>query len=647
MAAAIGGVKPFLSARSTSAPAPSRRCAVFQSCCDVAISNGVRPWVSCPFGSTWSIRHNSMSESRWIVTARTSSLGEMEMRAGGSGPSAVAQNNIKSTTPIRKTNRLLNTRICRVGPDIIQAVSSTVIGAGLNCEPTFEQAGIGRIQLNVACSVLSNFQPMRLSILTLCVALSTSFAAQPEAVPTSTVPAAVAEAGKDVVHQLNNAFAKVFETVAPSVVIIEVSKKNDIAESSPLDDLFFQGAPDDNNQRRNPGGPRPIQSEGSGFIVRPDGYIFTNFHVVEGADKIDVKLRDGRNFSGRVVGTDEKTDIAVVKIDAKDLPVVQLGDSDAVRVGQFAFAIGAPFKLDYTFTYGVVSGKGRSKLLQTGAYSISDYLQTDASINPGNSGGPLCDIDGKVIGMNTLINGLNRGLGFAIPSNLANEIGQQLVAGKKIARPWLGIRIESVGDNPNTRDLLKGIDKGVVVRTIEADAPANKSDLRPFDVITKVDGTPVTTDTQLQREILKKKIGQAVKLTVWRKGQTIEIPVTTGELPNEIARASNEIVPREQGRPEDAGKLGLQVQDITKEMAERLRLGDAHGVIVTDVADNSIAAAQGIEREDVITEVDGKPVKDVRSFREALTKADPKRGVLFYLDRQGSKTFAVLKANGQ
>jgi serine protease Do len=162
-----------------------------------------------------------------------------------------------------------------------------------------------------------------------------------------------------------------------------------------------------------------------------------------------------------------------------------------------------------------------------------------------------------------------------------------------------------------------------------------------------VDGTPVTTDTQLQREILKKKIGQTVKLTVWRKGKTIEIPVTTGELPNANTPASNEITPPQQERPEDAGKLGLQVQDITKEMAERLRLGDAQGVIVTDVTDNSIAAAQGIEREDVITEVDGKPVTSVRSFREALSKADPKRGVLLYLDRQGSKTFAVLKANAQ
>src|SRR3989449_1290156 len=487
---------------------------------------------------------------------------------------------------------------------------------------------------------------MRLSILSLCVALSTSFAAQPEAVPTSSVPAAAAEAGKDVVHQLSNAFAKVFETVAPSVVIIEISKKNEISESSPLDDLFFQGPPDENNPRRNPGGPRQVQSEGSGFIVRPDGYIFTNFHVVEGADKIEVKLQDGRNFPARVVGTDEKTDIAVVKIDAKDLPVVQLGDSDTVRVGQFAFAIGAQFKLDYTFTYGVVSGKGRSKLFQTGGYSISDYLQTDASINPGNSGGPLCDIDGKVIGMNTLINGMNRGLGFAIPINMAKEIGAELVAGHKIMRPWLGIRIETLGDDPTIRDLFKGADKGVVVRTIEADAPASKSDLRPFDVITQVDGTPIETDSQLQHEILKKKIGQNVQLTVWRKGQTIKVPIKTGELPNEIARASNEPPRPAQPERQEVGKFGLQVQELTKDVAERLHLPVGKGVVVTDVEDNSIAAAQDIQREDVITEVDGKPVTNVHSFREALTKADPKRGVLLYLDRKGSKTFAVLKAGG-
>ncbi len=484
----------------------------------------------------------------------------------------------------------------------------------------------------------------------LSLPLASALMAQPapaEASPTPTVAAAAAAQGKDVVHQLNNAFAHVFDVVAPSVVIIEVTKKSDAGDGSSLDDLFFQNQPDENNPHSFPHGFPPVQSEGSGFIIRPDGYIFTNQHVLEGADKIDVRLRDGRNFPAKIVGTDEKTDIGVIKIDANNLPVAQIGNSDKVRVGQFAFAIGAPFKLDYTFTYGVISGKGRNKLLDNVGYSISDYIQTDASINPGNSGGPLCDIDGKVIGMNTLINGLNRGLGFAIPSNLVNEIGQQLVAGHKIIRSWLGIRIETLGDDSSLRDLFKGIDRGVLVRTIEADAPAYKSDLRPFDVITKVDGKPVDTDSQLQREILKKKVGQTVQLTVWRKGQTLQVPVTTGELPNQISQVSNTAPspPAPAVTPEDANKLGLQVQDLTKDVAMRLKLSASHGVIVTDVADNSIAAAQDIQREDVITEVDGRPVTNVASFREALKKADPQRGILLYLDRKGTKTFAVLRAS--
>jgi S1-C subfamily serine protease len=187
------------------------------------------------------------------------------------------------------------------------------------------------------------------------------------------------------------------------------------------------------------------------------------------------------------------------------------------------------------------------------------------------------------------------------------------------------------------------------VRTIEADAPASKSDLRPFDLITQVDGTPIETDSELQHEILKKKIGQNVQLTVWRKGQTIRVPIKTGELPNEITRASNEpaqpIQPRQPSQ-ENVGKFGLQVQELTEEVAKRLKLPVQKGVIVTDVEDNSIAAAQDIQREDVITEVDGKPVTNLQSFREALNKADPKRGVLLYLDRKGTKTFAVLKASG-
>jgi len=515
-------------------------------------------------------------------------------------------------------------------------------------EGAFHTVLPGKLALNSYRQAVSKLLTMRLvfSILVSGVLATASHAApplsQPETGPTPSVPAEAAEAGKDVVHQLNSAFTKVFEVVAPSVVIIEVTKKNDGNENPTIDDLFFQNQPDE-SPRRGPRSTQPVQSEGSGFIVRADGFIFTNHHVLEGADRIDVKLKDGREFQAKLIGTDEKTDVAVIKIEANNLPAVQVGDSEAVRVGQFAFAIGAPFRLDYTFTYGVISGKGRSKLIATGGYSIADYLQTDASINPGNSGGPLCDIDGKVVGMNTLINGLNRGLGFAIPINLANEIGQQLISGQRIVRPWLGIRIETLGDDQSIRDLFKGLDKGVVVRTIEADAPAYKSDLRPFDVITQVDGAPVATDTQLQREVLKKKIGQNVDLTVWRKGQTLKIPVIAGELPGEVGRASNEPAPSAP-RPGDVSKFGLQVQDLSKEVAARLKLDVQQGVIVTDVADNSLASAQGMEREDVITEVDGKPVTNVASFREALTKADPRKGILLYLDRKGSKTFAVLKA---
>jgi serine protease Do len=499
--------------------------------------------------------------------------------------------------------------------------------------------------LNRRASGLSKIELMPRIFLPLIFIASASLrAAAPTPAPTPTIPAAAAEAGKDVVHQLNNAFAKAFEIVAPSVVIIEVTKKADSTDTSSLDDLLFQNQPDENNPRSAPRGFAPLQSEGSGFIVRPDGYIYTNDHVLDGAERIDVKLKDGREFQGKIIGRDEKTDVAVIKIDATNLPVVHFGDSDQIRVGQFAFAIGAPFRLDYTFTSGVISGKGRSKLLDSSGYSIADYLQTDASINPGNSGGPLCDIDGNVVGMNTLINGLNRGLGFAIPSNLVREIGEQLLAGHKILRPWLGIRIETLGEDPAIRDLFKGLDRGVVVRTIEADAPAYKSDLRPFDVITAVDAAPVGTDTQLQREILKKKIGQNVELSVWRKGQTLKIPVTTAELPSQSAAAPNESKPAGPPRQEDANKFGLQVQELTKEVATRLKLNVQQGVIVTDVADNSIAAAQDIQREDVITEVDGKAITNLATFRDALNKSDPQRGVLLYLDRKGSKTFAVLKA---
>jgi serine protease Do len=454
-------------------------------------------------------------------------------------------------------------------------------------------------------------------------------------------------------------FAPVVKKVAPAVVnisstrIIKTAAPGD--ETGSIDDFFrqfFGGGGGSRGGRLPFGAPqRPTErrasSLGSGVIVSADGYVLTNNHVVEQATSVKVALSDRRELTAKIVGTDPQTDIALLKLDAKGLPNLHMGDSAKVEVGDVALALGNPFGIGQTVTMGIIGAKGRGGL---GIEDYEDFIQTDAAINPGNSGGALVNTKGDLIAINTAIlsgGGGNQGIGFAIPINMAKEIGTELIAGHKIVRPWLGIRIETLGDDPSIRDLFKGLDHGVVVRAIEADAPANKSDLRPGDVITRVDGAPVTTDSQLQHEILKKKVGQHVDLTVWRKGQTIKIPVATGELPNEIARASNESAPQpNEPREEELGKFGLQVQDLSKEVSERLHLGVQQGVIVTDVAENSIAAQQGIEREDVITEVDGKPVTDVKSFREAINRADPKRGVLLYIDRKGSKTFAVLKATG-
>src|SRR5438067_4205941 len=272
-----------------------------------------------------------------------------------------------------------------------------------------------------------------------CVVVSSAFCAP-------AMRAAVEETKpRDFLHQLDDAFAGVFEKVAPAVAVIEASKKPGADDREEAFDFFFR----DPTAPNSPNGPNsdqdkdkdrdkdsarrffrmpqlPTRSEGSGFIIRPDGYILTNCHVIEDSDKIEVKLKDGRRFTAKVIGTDDKTDIAVVKIDAKNLPTVPLADSDTVRVGQLCFAIGVPYNLDYTFTTGVISAKGRSNLTSTRSKPMyEDYVQTDAAINPGNSGGPLFDIDGRVVGMNTLIHGINHGLGFAVRSNMLRDVGEQ------------------------------------------------------------------------------------------------------------------------------------------------------------------------------------------------------------------------------
>jgi serine protease Do len=466
---------------------------------------------------------------------------------------------------------------------------------------------------------------------------------------------------KSIATQLNDAFVNVFEHVAPAVVVIDVIKKTSSeGEGSEAFPDFFRTPPGSGNDdgKGNAGSGdvqerlrRVLPSEGSGFIIQASGFILTNNHVVANAEKITVRLKDGRQFPGRVVGTDEKTDIAVVKIDATDLPVAELADSDAVRVGEIACAIGVPYNLDYSFTTGVVSAKGRNKLDLGTPDNYEDYLQTDASINPGNSGGPLVDLDGKVIGMNTLINGLNRGLGFAIPSNMLRETGDQLIHSGRVVRPYIGVRILSVDDETPERDgaVFSGVKKGVIVETILPDTPAYHSDLHAADVITEVDGVPVSTDRELQKQILGKKIGATVELSVFRKGKIIKIPVTTGELPAVVADTANPngeaATPESEAAKQETKDLyGMQLQELTKDLASGLGVNTNSGVVVADVADNSPAARAGISHGDVITAVDDKPVKDVTSFKEAAKGADVKRGVLCYIERATGKTFVVIKA---
>lgn len=343
--------------------------------------------------------------------------------------------------------------------------------------------------------------------------------------------------------QIDEGFVEVYEKVAPSVVIIDVTKRVEEPEGEDLES--FVPFPDDGKEHPKAphhDGPRawrlpqqPARTEASGFIIRADGYIITNHHVVSDAEKFTVRLKEGRSLPGRLIGSDDKTDIAVIKVEATNLTPVEMGDSDALRVGQLVCAIGTPFSQDYSFTCGWVSGKGRTNLLGPTSPNVlyEDYIQTDAFINPGNSGGPLFDVEGKVIGMNTLINGIGRGLAFAIPSNILQQISEQLLTNGKVVRPWLGIRIETLSQNPELRERVMGVEDGVVVDTVEANAPAYHSDLRPADIITEIDGAKVSSAHDLQKEMLKKQVGQMLQLTVWRNGQTLQIPVATGEVPEE------------------------------------------------------------------------------------------------------------------
>ena len=475
-----------------------------------------------------------------------------------------------------------------------------------------------------------------------------------------------ASANLDLARQLNQAFVQLAEEVSQSVVVITVTEKpysslhTESDESDGQDDPF-NGLPPNLRkyfrqweQDHQPSPEERQTGQGSGVIIRKDGYILTNRHVVEDAEKIEVRLKDGRTFKATVRGVDAPSDIAVIKIDAKDLPVAKLADSSKTRVGEFAIAIGAPFALDYSVTFGHVSAKNRSNIIDVNpgnptAMTDQSFIQTDANINPGNSGGPLVNIDGEVIGINTLIRGLHTGIGFAVPINLAREVADQLIDSGKFARSWLGIQIETLSEAPNYHRLLPEVKDGVIVRKIIANGPAAKSDLEAGDVVTAVDGKAVMTSQELKDEVRGKKAGQNVILAVSRitneNGKTqnkqLKITVKPGEWtdnPTEMAKAE-----KDSAHAGNGGDLGVTVKTLTKDLADELGVEMTQGVVVSSVDKNGLAAKSDIKPGDIITKVNRRAVTNPKQFRDATKNVDTKSGVVINVISDGNARFEILK----
>jgi serine protease Do len=456
----------------------------------------------------------------------------------------------------------------------------------------------------------------------------------------------------DLARQLNQAFIEVADNVSPAVVVIKLAHKPDYRDLDDSSNPFFDMVPElrkrfeeqyKKRQQRQSRREPIYDSQGSGIVIREDGYILTNSHVVEGADKIMVKLKDGTEYEGaEIKGVDSQSDVAIIKINAKHLTVAKLGDSSKTRVGEFAIAIGAPFELDYSVTFGHISAKGR-RVFSDQVMMDQDFLQTDASINPGNSGGPLVNIDGEVVGINTLIRGMNRGIGFAIPINLAREVSDQLIKDGKFSRTWLGIGIVSLSEAKEYRDLVSSVKNGVVVRSVVRDGPVANSDLQPADIITAVDGKEVATAQELKSEIRTKPAGKSVTLDVVRDDKRIKVKVKPGEMHDE---SSQDLQAHKSKDTAEPGMIGLQVQTLTRELAKQFDVELTEGVIVTGVKSGGIAEQKGIKEGDIITEVDRKRITTSREFKDALRSADLKKGVRIKLIGEAGRSFELLKDSG-
>jgi S1-C subfamily serine protease len=433
--------------------------------------------------------------------------------------------------------------------------------------------------------------------------------------------------GPALLRQLDAAFAEVFAKAAPSVVVIKAVKADEEEDGPPL-------AGEGEQEKKWPPLEGPAFSEGSGFIFRPDGHILTNLHVVAGAREIEVRTYDGRRFAGALLAEDAATDIAVLKVEADGLSAAAFGDSDAVRVGQLVCAIGAPYNQDFSFTCGWVSGTGRSDLLQKASARpiFEDYIQTDAFINPGNSGGPLLDVEGRVVGMNTLINGLGRGLAFAIPANQLRRAADQLIEHGRVRRPWIGVSVTSLQENKEVRAQFPGVEQGVVVVTVVAGGPAIAGDLLPGDLIAAVDGVPLRTRHDLVRQVQRRGVGEALRLDLVRAGKPHTITLITGEQPEDPRRAA---IPQPAPRPDVAPDFGLELTDATPT-----------GAKIITISPESPAARADLRPADVIIAVNTEPVATAEAARSAIFFAmekAPHKGVLLNFLRDGKKSWGVIE----
>jgi serine protease Do len=449
-----------------------------------------------------------------------------------------------------------------------------------------------------------------------------------------------------------DSFADVIEDILPAVVDIVTTQKVagrqqeapnfEFAPGSPFRDFF-----EEFNRRRREGTPRQTTSLGSGFIIDPDGLVVTNNHVVEGAESITVRLNNGARYDATIVGRDEKTDLALLKVESKSpLPSVTWGDSDVVRVGDWAIAIGNPMGLGGTVTVGIISARQRD--INSGPYD--DYFQTDAAINRGNSGGPLFNVDGKVIGINTAIfsqSGGSIGIGFAVSSSLAQNVIGQLRKFGSTRRGWLGVQIQAVTEEiADSLGLKKAT--GALVGGVLKDSPAAAAGIKTGDIILLFDNKPVADQSRLPRMVAETDVGKNVVVKVWRDGREVGLSVNLGEL-EKVDQASLTSLRGGDDAPdtrESIDELGMSMAGLTSELAEKFQLdGDTEGVVITEVEDDSDAARKGLRPGDVIVEINQtkvtSPTEIEVKVQEALKLG--RRSVLLQVQRGGDLNFVALR----